>query len=269
MTTLNPSDLRLLSHETVDGVTTRELLLGDVTAALWAPEHAEPGTPLVLLGHGGGRGHRHHRSMTGRAALLTAVGFRALALDVVGHGPRPHTPHDEAEVAALHAARRSGDDFASIVERYNADLARRTVPEWRALLAGLLAVPEIGDSPVGYWGLTLGTAIGVPLVAREPLIRAAVFGQFWPATLLADARTITVPIEFDVQRDDEQIPFEDGLALFDAFASSEKSLHVNAGKHMELPRFEAASAVRFFERHLRADVSGSPADARSDGPPAG
>ena len=59
------------------------------------------------------------------------------------------------------------------------------------------------------------------------------------------------PIEFDLQWDDEHIPREGGLALFDAFASTEKSLHVNAGKHMELPRFEAASAVRFFERHLR------------------
>nr|WP_322754746.1 hypothetical protein [Frankia sp. Cas3] len=52
--------------------------------------------------------------------------------------------------------------------------------------------------------------------------------------------------------DDEHIPRAGGLALFDAFASTEKSLHVNAGKHMGLHRFEAASAVRFFERHLRA-----------------
>lgn len=251
MNVLNPADLRLLSHETSDGVTTRELVLDEVTAALWSPEHAEPGTPIVLLGHGGGIGHRHHKSMTGRAKLLTDVGFRACALDVAGHGPRPRTTRDEEEVAALHAARRSGEPFAPIVERYNADLARRTVPEWRALLAGLLAVPEIGDAPVGYWGLTLGTAIGVPLVAEEPLVRAAVFGLFWPSTLAEAARRITVPIEFDLQWDDEQIPREDGLALFEAFASAQKSLHVNSGKHMELPRFEAASAVLFFERHLR------------------
>jgi len=76
-------------------------------------------------------------------------------------------------------------------------------------------------------------------------------GLFWPSTLVEAARRITVPIEFDLQWDDEHIPREGGLALFDAFASTEKSLHVNAGKHMELPRFEAASAVRFFERHLR------------------
>jgi pimeloyl-ACP methyl ester carboxylesterase len=251
MTDLNPADLRLVSHTTSDGVTTRELVLGDVTATLWATEHATPGTPLVLLGHGGGQ-HRHHPAMSGRARLLTDLGFRALALDADGHGPRPRTPQDEAEVAFLHAARTAGEPIGPIVERYNADLARRTVPEWRALLAGLLAVPEIGDSPVGYWGLALGTAIGVPLVAEEPRIRAAVFGLFWPSTLLEAARRITVPIEFALQWDDEHIPREGGLALFDAFASKEKSLHANAGKHMDLPRFEAASAVRFFERHLQA-----------------
>ena len=177
-----------------------------MTAVLWAPEHAEPGTPLVLLGHGGGRQHRHHPAMAGRARLLTDVGFRAVALDVDGHGPRTRSAEDEAEVALLHAARRAGDPIGAIVERYNADLARRTVPEWRALLAGLLAVDEIGDAPVGYWGITLGTAIGVPLVAEEPLIRAAVFGLFWPSTLVQAARRITVPLEFALQWDDEHIP---------------------------------------------------------------
>jgi hypothetical protein len=251
MTDLNPADLRLISHTTSDGVTTRELQLGEVTATLWAPESAAPGTPLVLIGHGGGIQHRHHPAVVGRARLLTDVGLRAVALDVEGHGPRPRPPHDEEEVAALHAARRAGEPIGPIVERYNADLARRTVPEWRALLAGLLAVPEIGAAAVGYWGITLGTAIGVPLVAEEPLIRAAVFGLFWPSTLLEAARQIMVPIEFDLQWDDEHIPRDGGLALFDAFASAEKSLHANAGKHMAMPRFEAASAARFFVRHLQ------------------
>jgi dienelactone hydrolase len=247
---LNPADLQLISHTTSDNVTARELVLGEVTATLWAPEHAAPGTPIVLLGHGGGQ-HRHHPAMSGRARLLADAGLRALALDVAGHGPRPRTPYDEQEVAALQAAMTAGDPIGPIVERYNADLARRTVPEWRVLLAALLAIPEIGAAPVGFWGLSLGTAIGVPLVAGEPLIRAAVLGLFGLSTVAETARQITVPIEFDLQWDDEHVPRADGLALFDAFASAEKSLHANPGRHMELPRFEAASAVRFFLRHLR------------------
>jgi hypothetical protein len=40
------------------------------------------------------------------------------------------------------------------------------------------------------------------------------------------------------------------LALFDAFASAEKTLHANIGKHGEIPAFERDSALRFFARHL-------------------
>jgi hypothetical protein len=96
----------------------------------------------------------------------------------------------------------------------------------------------------------MGTAIGVPLTAVEPRITAAVFGLFWPEPLVEAARRITIPVEFDLQWDDENIDRQSGLALFDAFASTEKTLHANAGTHMEVPRFEADSAARFFARHL-------------------
>lgn len=108
---------------------------------------------------------------------------------------------------------------------------------------------------MGYYGLNMGTAIGVPLTAAEPRITAAVFGLHWPDALAEAARRITIPVEFDMQWDDEHIPREAALALFDAFASEEKSLHANAGRHKELPRFEADSAVRFFARHLVRTVT--------------
>src|SRR4051812_28340287 len=104
--------------------------------------------------------------------------------------------------------------------------------------------------PVGYFGLDMGTAIGVPLVAADPRITAAVFGLFWP-TLAEAATRITVPVEFVLQWDDEHIDRVDGLALFEAFASTEKTLDANAGRHKEVPRFEADSATRFLVRHLR------------------
>ena len=249
MTDLNPADLRLVSHTTSDGVTTRELVLGDVTAVLWAPEHARPAPRSSCSGTAaaGSTGTTPRCPAAPDCSPTSASGRSRSTSPATAHG-RARRRTRRRSPAARGAT--GGRPIGPIVERYNAELARRTVPEWRALLAGLLAVPEIGDSPVGYWGLTLGTAIGVPLVAEEPLIRAAVFGLFWPSTLVEAARQITVPIEFELQWDDEHIPREGGLALFDAFASTEKSLHANAGKHMELPRFEAASAVRFFERHL-------------------
>ena len=58
------------------------------------------------------------------------------------------------------------------------------------------------------------------------------------------------PVEFLLQWDDELVPRDSGLALFDAFASREKTLHANPGRHTGVPAFELDSSERFFTRHL-------------------
>lgn len=98
--------------------------------------------------------------------------------------------------------------------------------------------------------MSLGSAIGVPLVAAEPRIKAAVLGLMGYETLAEPAARITVPVEFVLQWDDEIVPRESGLALFDAIGSAERTLHANPGGHMDVPRFEIDSSERFFARHL-------------------
>jgi fermentation-respiration switch protein FrsA (DUF1100 family) len=71
------------------------------------------------------------------------------------------------------------------------------------------------------------------------------------ASASADAAArIIVPVEFLVQWDDERVPRAQSLALFDALASAEKTLHANPGKHGEIPAHEMDSTLRFFARHL-------------------
>ncbi|MFE3185877.1 alpha/beta hydrolase [Streptomyces violascens] len=245
------NSLHFTAETAANGVVERDFTLGELTGALWAPSSGAERAPLVLLGHGGGN-HRKSPAMTGRAErLVTNGGFNVAVIDAPGHGGRPRTAHDEREIALMQETMAAGEPVGPIVQRYNAHLAERAVPEWQATLDALQQLPEIGaDGPVGYFGLNMGTAIGVPLTAVEPRITAAVFGLFWPETLVETAKQISIPIEFALQWDDEHIPREAGLALFDAFASKEKTLHANAGRHKELPRFEADSAVRFFVRHL-------------------
>ncbi|MDH6218103.1 dienelactone hydrolase family protein [Streptomyces pseudovenezuelae] len=235
---------------TSNGVMQHDFTVGEVTGALWSSKRAEC-APLVLMGHGGGN-HKKSPAMLGRAQrLVVDGGFHVACIDAPGHGDRPRTAHDEQEIAALREALETGEPVGPIVVRYNAHLAERAVPEWRAALDFLQGVEWVGDEdPVGYFGLNMGTAIGVPLTAVEPRIKAAVFGLHWPEALAEYARQITVPIEYTLQWDDEHIPRESGLALFDAFASEEKTLHANSGGHKELPRFESDSAVRFFVRQL-------------------
>ena len=40
------------------------------------------------------------------------------------------------------------------------------------------------------------------------------------------------------------------LDLFDAFGSTEKTLHANLGGHTGVPSFEAGASAQFFVRHL-------------------
>lgn len=251
MHSLPMQSLQFTAESSSNGMLERDFSVGDVPGVLWSPASGIVRAPLILLGHGGGN-HKKHPAMAGRAQrLVTGCGFHVAVIDAPGHGDRPRSAHDEQEVAALYAARTAGEPEGPVIVRYNAYLAELAVPEWRATLDALQQLAEIGnDGPVGYFGINMGTAIGVPLVAVEPRITAAVFGQHWPDVLTEKARRITIPVEFDLQWDDEHIPREAGLALFDAFASREKTLHANAGRHKELPRFEADSAVRFFARHF-------------------
>ena len=243
-----------------DGILERDFTVGEVPGVLWSPASGADRAPLVLMGHGGGT-HKKAPAMLGRAhRLVAACGFHVATIDAPGHGGRPRTQVDEREIAAMRQAMTAGEPVGPIVVRYNAHLAERAVPEWRATLDALQELPQIGtEGPVGYYGLNMGTAIGMPFTAAEPRITAAVFGLFWGSEPMVEtARRITVPVQFALQWDDEHIPRESGLALFDAFASKEKTLNANAGSQKELPRFEADGAVRFFARHLGGAVT-SPA----------
>jgi fermentation-respiration switch protein FrsA (DUF1100 family) len=90
--------------------------------------------------------------------------------------------------------------------------------------------------------MAAGQPVG-PDIARHNAALAARAVPEWQAR-------VTIPVEFLLQWDDELVPRESGLALFDAFASAEKTLHANPGRHAEVPRFEIESSVRFFGRHL-------------------
>jgi fermentation-respiration switch protein FrsA (DUF1100 family) len=96
----------------------------------------------------------------------------------------------------------------------------------------------------------MGCGLGVPLIAAEPRIRAAVLGLLGVHGLAEAAARVTVPVQFLLQWDDDRVPRAQGLALFDALASSEKSLHANPGKHGRIPEFETGYSLEFFTRHL-------------------
>lgn len=254
--------LQFTAEASSDGIVERDFTVGEVTGVLWSPASGSDHAPLVLMGHGGGL-HKKTPGLMARAhETVTTWGFTVVAIDAPGHGDRPRTAEDEQARADLRQAQAAGDTerFRSTSVGYGISLAERAVPEWQATLDALQELPEIGtEAPIGYGGgITLGTAIGIPLAAIEPRITAAIFGGgFFPHQVLIEAaRQITVPIQFLLPWDDEHVDRQSALALFDAFASKEKTLHANPGDHRNI-RWVGVDN-EFLARHLGRAVT-SPA----------
>jgi hypothetical protein len=110
----------------------------------------------------------------------------------------------------------------------------------------------------------MGTVYGLPFVAADPRVDAAVLGLMGAARAPVDdiyrarmstrfgtdAPRITIPLLFLVQWDDELVPRDDAIHLFGLFGSERKSMHVNVGRHGAVPAIEYDASERFFEALL-------------------
>jgi dienelactone hydrolase len=242
--------MRFTSEASSDGVCEQLFTLGEIPGVLWTPEGAVGTRPLIVMGHGGGE-HKKAPGILARARRFVAeCDVAVVAVDVLGHGDRPRDEEFDRLATEEQARVEAGEELAPLFAGFRALVARPTVTEWQAVLDAVQQLEHVGAGPVGYWGLSLGCGLGVPFVAAEPRVRAAVLGLCGTLASAEDAARITVPVEFLMQWDDERVPRDQSLALFDAFASAEKTLHANPGKHGEIPAFELDSTLRFFSRHL-------------------
>jgi hypothetical protein len=246
----------------------RDFTLGEITGVLWSSLPGSAQRPaMVLLGHGGGL-HKKTPELVARAHhYVSTWGLTVVAVDAPGHGDRPRTARDNHARADLRKAMAAGDTarVAAVTVDYGRSLARRAVPEWQTVITALLHTPELpglsrsgDDTPVGYGGgITLGTAVGIPLAAAEPRIRAAVFGGGFVVDdeLLDAARRITVPVQFLLPWDDEHVDRQSALELFDAFASTQKTLHADPGDHRTITWRGLDQG--FLARHLLGDAEAS------------
>jgi pimeloyl-ACP methyl ester carboxylesterase len=252
----------ILHSATEKGVTEERFDLKvetDVVPGLrWRPEAADGPTATILIGHGGTQ-HKRVPNVLGLARrFVRHLGVTVIALDAPGHGDRitdPAAAEAARERLQSRIAERRGMDLSP--EEAKAWVARTSggVREWKALVDELEA-SGTHNGRLGYWGVSMGTAIGLPFVAAEPRVQAAVLGlaglnnRPGGEDFEAAARSLTIPILFVFQWDDELMSRESGLALFDAIGSKEKTMHVNPGGHVFTPLFERDAAEAFFTRHL-------------------
>jgi dienelactone hydrolase len=243
--------VRVISETVAGGIREQLFTVGDIPGVLWTPAEGSGPRPLVLIGHGGGQ-HKKEPGVLSRAIpYVASCGFAVAAIDAPGTGDRPQDPEIRRLVAVIQeqlaAGKPAGPAWPALCEI----VATQLIPDWQATLDALQQLDSVGDSqPVGYYGLSQGGEMGIRLVAAEPRITAAVLGLTESDRLLGIAPSITIPVEFVMQWDDEGHPRDSVLRLFDALGSAEKTLHVNPGAHREVPSFEIDSSIQFFARHL-------------------
>jgi dienelactone hydrolase len=255
----------IISESTERGVVERrfDLKVADevVPGIIWTPEGTTEPRPLILIGHGGTQ-HKRVANVLGLARrFVRHLGFSAVAIDAPDHGERV-TDDEAANVARQRLEGRiasgpgRGTEVSDDEARRWVERAKRGTTDWMATIDALEAEPGLSDGRFGYWGLSMGTLLGVPLVAREPRISAAVLGLAGLGKLAggsgyeAAARSISIPILFVFQWHDELMSRQSGIDLFDALGSTEKTMHVNPGGHVAIPLFERDSYDDFFRRHL-------------------
>ncbi|MFN3514908.1 MAG: hypothetical protein ACK41C_17815 [Phenylobacterium sp.] len=215
---------------------------------------------MILMGHGGSQHKKVANIEAAAQSHARELGYATVAIDAPGHGDRvTREEAEKARAAALAAGQRARQGDRPRASRIPGN-APKAVAEWKAVLDAVQALDMVGaGGPVGYWGVSMGTRFGVPFVAEEPRIACAVFGLFGVFPGLEDhkaaAEKIRIPVMFVYQWDDELMSRDQGLALFDAFGSPEKTMHVNPGGHLAIPAHERDAWLAFWRRHLEPQAA--------------
>jgi hypothetical protein len=199
-----------------------------IPCAIWLPASSRP-RGLVLVGHGGSREKRSDSVCSLAKRLVGQFSLAVVSIDGPIHGERSANPSltpKEKQREFLQLWEVGDGHVPSMVE------------DWRAVIRSLVSSPKVGDVPVGYAGVSMGTAYGLPLIAAEPLIRAAVVGM-WSANyshgdrLLRAATNVLCPILFIARYEDEIFDRAGTQGLFDGIAAEDKRMLVLPGKHVE------------------------------------
>jgi quercetin dioxygenase-like cupin family protein/dienelactone hydrolase len=222
-----------------------------VPVVLWTPMNAVGRVPLVLISHGGS-GHKTTPLVTDLAwPLVERHGLAVAAIDGPVHGERradwdpANPPQGLAIREQFLTLWRKGTSVDEIVE------------DWRDVLDELIAMPEIDPDAIGWYGLSMGTAYGVPLCAAEERIRVAVLGLWgadYPASerLMVDAPNVKCAVQFHQKWSDELFSKRGQLALFDRLGSTDKRHRIYLGTHGNPAGEQLADIEEFLVTRLNA-----------------
>lgn len=137
------------------------------------------------------------------------------------------------------------------------------VQDWHEGLEAVRRDTGVGAGRIAYFGLSMGSIFGIPLLASGLGVNTATLGLLgtWGLgraageRLARDAAAIDIPLLFLMQLEDEIFNRKGCLELFDALGSADKRLHANPGLHPEIPVEEIDFAFEFLARRLAGEVA--------------
>ncbi len=236
-------------HGATDFIIEGDNLDRPVTGAIWLPSSKSKTPSFVLCGHGAS-GDRYQEPIPYLAKQLGKLKDTAiLSIDGPVHGLRIVAP---------------GGREAFFKEMQSPDFIDHMVRDWRIAYETIITEYEFKPDKLGYFGLSMGTMFGIPLLASHLNFDTAVIGLCGSSgaasligeRLLEDAAKIAHPIFFVMQLEDELFDREGYLALFDAIKTKDKRLHANPGLHPEVPAEEIDFSINFLRQYLtQKDVS--------------
>ena len=219
-----------------------------IPGVVWQPLRATGAQPLVLMGHGG-RGDKRSAKLTRLAEIFTTgYGWWAAAIDGPAHGARGAVT-DDADSA-----------YRQMWKRPN--VVQDMIDDWTAVLDALTLLDTIDKTRIGYWGVSMGTMFGLPYVASDARIRAAVLGKAGmrgssvqrsgiDQHFKVHAARLTVPVLFSIQWDDERFDRDGQTELYESLSSTDKRLHAYPGRHSDDGPEALESSAAFLDRYLR------------------
>ena len=217
-----------------------------VPGVLWTRTGQEGRRPLVLVGHGGSQHKESDAVLDVVGPLVGERGFAVAAIDGPIHGDRrPDGGRDGGKVIL---------EFRALWNEHPG--IEDMVQDWRATLDALLGLPELDADAVGWFGISMGTAYGLPLCAADRRIRAALLGMWGTshahgARLAQEARNVRCPVMFQRKRDDERFTPAGQEELFNALGSTDKELRVYPGGHVNPSGPQLQDGLEFLVRHLQ------------------
>lgn len=209
----------------------------DLTGAVWLPKTPASNGVLACFGHGAS-GTRYQTPIAYLAGrFVNELNIPALSID----GP-------------VHGLRKVGDGARGAFgeEFRREESVQDMLKDWTVALDQVKALDEIAADKLVYFGLSMGSIYGVPLVgARDDVIGSVLgllsYSDKFPHMdeVKTGAENITSPVRFLMQLEDELMPRDGYLALFDLLASNDKSLHANPGLHPDVPQEEVDASFEF------------------------